>query len=839
MSENPTKPRGRIPQPRPVEITPAGVIDAFAHRMMYSVAKDEYTSSDYDVYQALAFSIRDRLMDRWFQTQRTYYRSSAKRVYYLSLEFLIGRLMLNNVLNLGAYDAFSRGMLSLGFDLEHVEDMEADAGLGNGGLGRLAACVLDSAATLSLPVYGYGIRYEYGIFWQQIENGFQVEQPDNWLRYGNPWEIPRHDSIFPVKFYGRGHYYMDNGVARYDWVDTEDVWAMAYDMPVIGYRNDTVNSLRLWAAKSSREFDLTQFNAGNYVRAVEQKNQTENISKVLYPPDDQYAGKELRLKQQYFFVSATLQDVIRRFRKKNTPWSTFPDHVSIHLNDTHPALAIPELMRIFIDDYKMEWDDAWPLSRQVFAYTNHTVLPEALESWSTELFGRLLPRHLQIVEEIDRRFRDEVRRRAPGDEAKVQRAGIIDPSNTMVRMANLAIVGSKSINGVARLHSEIVKKDIFRDFHDLYPERFNNKTNGITPRRWLLKCNRLLSALITEAIGDRWITRLSELRNLAPLAEDSVFRERWRTTKRENKVRLGEWARAHHGFDIEPDFILDCQVKRIHEYKRQLLNVMRVIAQYHRIKDGRSAVPRTVLFSGKAAPSYFVAKLIIKLIHSVAELVNNDPEVNGKLKVVFVPNYGVTAAEQIFPACEVSEQISTAGTEASGTGNMKAALNGALTVGTLDGANIEIREEVGEENIFIFGHTADEIAALRQGSYESASWIDGNEELNRVVETIAVGPLQRIDPMLFQPIVDIIRANDRYFHCADFQSYLDCQERVEEAYLDPDRWTRMSILNVAGMGKFSADRTVEEYASEIWKTEPIRIDLKQLQFSYSGSDRRK
>jgi glycogen phosphorylase len=832
--------RGRIPQPRTVQISPAALIESFAHRMMYSVAKDEYTATDYDVYQALAFAVRDRLMERWFETQRTYYRSSAKRVYYLSLEFLMGRALLNNVLNLGAYDAASRAMDSIGYTLEDLEELEADAGLGNGGLGRLAACMLDSAATLSLPVYGYGIRYEYGIFWQQIENGFQIEQPDNWLRYGNPWEIPRHDAIFPVKFYGRSQSYVDDkGVTRYDWVETEDVWAMAYDMPIIGYGNDTVNSLRLWTAKSSREFDLTQFNAGNYVRAVEQKNQTENISKVLYPPDDQYAGKELRLKQQYFFVSATLQDVIRRFKKKEEPWPAFPDHVAIQLNDTHPAVAIPELMRIFIDGERLEWEEAWEITRQVFGYTNHTVLPEALESWSTELFGRLLPRHLQIVEEVDRRFHEEVRQRFPTDEEKVRRTAIVEGG--VVRMANLAIVGSRSVNGVARLHTEIVKNEIFPDFYALYPERFGNKTNGITPRRWLLKCNRPLAALITDAIGDAWITDLDQLRNLTAFADDASFQERWAAAKRQNKVELARWTKAIFDIDIDPSSMIDCHVKRIHEYKRQLLNVLRVIGHYLRIKDGTASdVPRTVLFSGKAAPSYFMAKLIIKLIHAVADLVSRDPEVGDRLRVVFIPNYGVTAAEKIFPACELSEQISTAGTEASGTGNMKAALNGALTVGTLDGANIEIREEVGPENIFIFGHTAEEIAALRRsGTYSPAECISRDPELSRVMDILFSGPLHAAEPVLFQPLIEALKGADRYFHCADYRSYVECQNRIDDEYHNQAGWSRKSILNVAAMGKFSCDRTVAEYARDIWRAEAVPIDIDQMQLSYTGIERRR
>ncbi|MEO8216410.1 MAG: glycogen/starch/alpha-glucan phosphorylase [Acidobacteriota bacterium] len=828
----------RIPKPRPGQLNASGLIDTFAHRMMYSIAKDQYTATEVDIYQGLAFTVRDRLMERWFETQNAYYLSDAKRVYYLSLEFLIGRSLLNNLINLGAYKAADQAMSELGYRIGELEEQEPDAALGNGGLGRLAACFLDSAATLSLPLYGYGIRYEYGIFRQQIEDGFQVEQPDNWLRYGNPWEIPRPDALFPIKFYGRASTSIDaEGVARWDWVETEDIYAMAYDMPVVGFRNDTVNSLRLWAAKSSREFDLAHFNAGDYVRAVEQKNQTENISKVLYPPDDQYAGKELRLKQQYFFVSATLQDVIRRFKKKDAPWDRLPDSVAIQLNDTHPTVAIPELMRILIDQEKVEWEDAWSVTQKVFAYTNHTVLPEALERWSTELFGRLLPRHLQIVTEIDRRFRNEVSLRYPEEPEKVERMAILNPLSGSVNMANLAIVGSKSVNGVAELHTEIVKHEIFPDFFDMFPQRFNNKTNGIAPRRWLMLCNPALSQLICEAIGDAWTKDLDELRGLARFADDREFRRRWTAVKRENKVALAGWTQRHHNFGFDPDSVLDCQVKRIHEYKRQLLNIMRTIGAYLKIREGiLPSVPRTVLFAGKAAPSYFMAKLIIKLINSVAETVNSDPASREHLKVVFVPNYGVTAAEMIFPACEISEQISTAGTEASGTGNMKAALNGALTVGTLDGANVEIRAEVGAENLFIFGHTVEEIAGLRAGGYNPSAWIERSDELTRILATISGNTFG--DSSLFAPIAEMLETNDRYFHCADFALYETTQSEVERVYLDRERWTRMSIANVAHMGKFSGDRTVSQYASEIWGTTPVKVDFEKLRFGYSGSDRR-
>ncbi len=819
-----------IPRPAPGRLDVAGIVEAFAHRMMYSVAEGEHTATDFDVYEALALAVRDRLMERWFLTQDTYYFNDVKRVYYLSMEFLTGRVLLNNVLNLGAHDAYLRAMERLGYDLEALQAVEPDPGLGNGGLGRLAACFLDSAATLALPFYGYGIRYEYGIFRQRIQNGYQVETPDNWLRYGNPWEIPRPDALYPVKFYGRVHFYQDEqGDERVKWADAETVMAMAYDTPVVGYRNDTVNTLRLWAAKSTRDFDLDRFNAGEYVRAVEDKTQTENISKVLYPADDQYAGKELRLKQQYFFVSATLQDVVRRFKKTERSWAAFPDKVAIQLNDTHPAVAIPELMRVLVDQEGLDWDAAWTITEQVFGYTNHTIMPEALERWPAELFGRLLPRHLQIIEEIDRRFRAAARARWPGDEERVRRMAIVgDDAARSVRMAHLAIVGSHAVNGVSRVHSDVLTSSTFADFHAFFPGRFSNKTNGVTPRRWLLRCNPRLARLITEAIGDGWVGDLERLRELAAFAADPAFRADWAAVKRANKAALADAVRGAVP-DLDADTLFDCQVKRIHEYKRQLLNVLHVVALYHRIREGAAEGEprRTVIFAGKAAPSYVLAKLLIKLIHVVADLVSADPAVAERLRVVYIPDYGVSLAERIFPACELSEQISTAGTEASGTGNMKAALNGALTIGTLDGANIEIREAVGEANFFVFGHTVAEIAALRQGGYDPRRWAAENPELRRVLDTLARGEIAAAAPGLFQPIVDALAAGDRYFHCADFGAYVACQRRAAETYQRPDDWLRMSIENVAGMGPFSSDRTLREYARAIWRVapEPVKFDV--------------
>ena len=805
-----------IPTPPPGGLDPHSIIEAFAFRMMYSVARDAYNATDLDAFHALAFATRDRVMERWFATQDAYYRQDVKRVYYLSLEFLLGRMLVNNMISLGAKDAYTEAMARLGLALEDIADRENDAGLGNGGLGRLAACFLDSASTLGLPFYGYGIRYEYGIFRQRIIDGQQVESPDNWLRYGNPWEVARPDVLFPVKFYGRTEYYTDaDGRGRYRWIDTHDVYAMAYDLAAPGYGNDIVNSLRLWAAKSSREFDLAKFNAGAYVASVEEKDVTENISKVLYPSDDQYAGRELRLKQQHFFTSATIQDVVRRFKKRSMQWEELPDKVAIQLNDTHPAVAIPEMMRVLVDEELVEWDAAWSICQRVFAYTNHTVLPEALEGWPHDLFSRLLPRHWGIVQEIDRRLRAIVLKASPGDPGAVGRTAIIDESSQSVRMANLAIVGSHSVNGVARLHTEILKTRVFPDFHRIFPARFNNKTNGVTPRRWLLKANPEISALITEAIGDGWARDLDRLRQIEALAGDAAFRETWQHARRVRKLRLAEWLHATHRLEIDPDWLFDVQVKRIHEYKRQLLNVLHTIALYHRILDGDdAAVPRCAIFAGKAAPSYVAAKLIIRLVHAVAEMIRKEPSVARRLQVVFIPNYDVSSAELLFPATDLSEQISTAGTEASGTGCMKAVMNGGVIIGTLDGANIEIRDEVGEANIFIFGHNAEEIAAMRAHGWPVQQPISG--ELQRVINTVA-----GLDGGRFGSIAQTLLGNDPYFHCADFPSYATTQQRAATAWLHVDEWTLISIANLARSGRFSSDRTVAEYARDIWGVDPL------------------
>ena len=810
-----------IPKPPPAGLDPASILESFALRMMYSVARDQYNATDLDSFHALAFAVRDRIMERWFATQDAYYRLDVKRVYYLSLEFLLGRLLVSNIINLGAQDAYTDAVQSLGLDLENLAICENDAGLGNGGLGRLAACFLESASTLALPFYGYGIRYEYGIFRQRIVDGQQVEQPDPWLRYGTPWEIPRPDVLFPVKFYGRTEYYVDpgNSEGRWRWVDTQDVYAMAYDFGVPGYKNSTVNSLRLWAAKSSREFDLEKFNEGEYVAAVEDKTSSENISKVLYPSDDQSAGRELRLKQQYFFVSATIQDVIRRFKKRpERRWEDLPDKVAIQLNDTHPSIAIPELMRVLVDQEMLEWDPAWKIAQSVFGYTNHTVLPEALEAWSKDLIGRLLPRHLQIIEEIDRRFR--LQAAASGANANaIAQMSVIDDARQAVRMANLAIVGSHSVNGVAKLHTEILKTRVFADFQKVYPGKFNNKTNGVTPRRWLLQANPDLSELITEVLNEDWKGDIDQLCELEDYVDDATFRERWNSVKHACKTKVAEWLKSEYAIDVDPEFLFDVQIKRIHEYKRQLLNAMHAIALAHRIADGDdSIVPRAIIFGGKAAPSYAMAKLLIRLIHSVAAFVRSSKRTAERLNVVFVPNYDVSSAEMLFPATELSEQISTAGTEASGTGCMKAVMNGGLIVGTLDGANIEIRDAVGPENIFTFGQTADQIAKLQSEGYDPRRVIGSNDELRRVIERIASWGL-------YGPIVDALTGRDRYFHCIDFAPYVETQKRAGDAWLERDAWARRSILNTARSGMFSSDRTIREYAREIWGVEPVPVDF--------------
>jgi glycogen phosphorylase len=801
------------------------IIKSFLEHLEYTLGKDKYSASDHDHYNALAYSVRDILVERWLDTQQAYYNANPKRVYYLSMEFLMGRTLENALINLGMLDLFRSALDSVGYDFDRIIDEEQDAGLGNGGLGRLAACFLDSLATLAIPSYGYGIRYEYGIFRQKVIDGAQVEVPDNWLRYRNPWEFDRQRHLHRVAFYGRVVPREGDVFRRCDWIDTRDVMALAYDTPIPGYGNSTVNTLRLWSAKATREFDLKFFNEGDYIRAVEEKDATENISRVLYPADNIVEGRELRLKQEYFLSAATLQDVMERFRKGQDDLRLIPEKVAIQLNDTHPALAIPELMRILVDDEGVEWEEAWRITVGTFAYTNHTVLPEALEKWPVWMLEQVLPRHMQIIYEINLRFLEEVRLRFPGDEARLGRMSVIEEDHDRkVRMAHLAIIGSHSVNGVSSLHTEILINDVFRDFHDMFPDRFNNKTNGITQRRWLRKANPLLADLVTERIGDGWLTDLYRIEQLTPLADDPDFRAKWRDVKRENKVHLAEYILKHNCVEVDPESLFDCQVKRIHEYKRQLLNVLHVIALYHRIKDNgpEGIVPRTVVFAGKAAPSYTMAKLIIRLITGVGKVVNSDPDVAGALKVVFLANYGVTLAEKIFPAADLSEQISTAGTEASGTGNMKFALNGALTIGTLDGANVEMLEEIGSDNIFIFGRTANEIDLLKT-EYRPRDYYENNPELRRVLDAVSAGAFSPPDNAeLFRPLVEsLLDRGDRYFLLADYASYVACQEEVSRLFLDQEEWTRRSILNTACTGRFSSDRTIAEYARDIWDAWPV------------------
>jgi starch phosphorylase len=766
--------------------------------------------------------MRDLMVQKWISTQKTFYAQEKKRVYYLSLEFLIGRSLGNSMTNLGIFEDAKQAVEELGFDMSEIRDQEEDAALGNGGLGRLAACFMDSIATLKIPAYGYGIRYEYGLFFQKLVDGYQVEGPDNWLRNGTPWEFERQMPIFQVQFFGDVTSYIDeDGKYRTKWINTRDVMAKPSDIMVPGYKNDHVINMRLWTAFASRELDLTDFGRGDYIKAVESKVSSETISKVLYPPDHNYAGQELRLKQQYFFVAATFQDIMRRFKKKHSGFDRFSSLIAVQLNDTHPSIAIPELMRLLLDIEGMGWEEAWDITINTFAFTNHTLMPEALERWTVDMMSRVLPRHMQIIYEINRRFLNEVAQRYPGNERKLRTFSIIEEGPVkMVRMAHLAIIGSHSVNGVAELHSQLLKERIFPDFHEFFPGKFNSKTNGITPRRWLLDVNPALAHLISTKIGADWITDLDQLRKLEPFVDNPEFIASWRIIKLDNKIRLADYINHKCDVVVDPHSMFDIQVKRIHEYKRQLLNALHLIHLYQRIIRGEAenAAPRVAVFAGKAAPSYWRAKLIIKLITSIGEVVNKDPRVKDRLKVVFLPNYNVSQAEIIMPAADLSEQVSTAGTEASGTGNMKFALNGALTIGTLDGANIEILEEVGEENIFIFGMTAEE-AEFERKNISRTPWqiCQLNESINNVIESIADGSFSNGDKELFKPLVDsLMDKHDPFLLLLDLESYIECQNKVSDAFLDTNAWTRSAILNVARMGKFSTDRTIKQYSEEIW-----------------------
>ncbi|MCB9949254.1 MAG: glycogen/starch/alpha-glucan phosphorylase [Rhodospirillaceae bacterium] len=811
----------------------AQVVD-FQKRMLshltHTVGKGKITATERDWYHVAALTVRDLLVERWMESVRTVYANDYKRVYYLSLEFLLGRSLVNNLLASDRFDICREAMGDLGLDVDVIAAQEPEAALGNGGLGRLAACLLDSMAAVGIPGYGYGIRYDYGMFSQYIgEDGQQLEMPDDWLRYGNRWEFPRPELTFPVRFYGRVEQTSDErGRRQVRWLDTDEVSAMAYDQLVAGYGRGMVNNIRLWAARSL-EFDLKVFNRGDYIDAVRQQQRAASLSRVLYPDDSTFDGKTLRLKQEYFFVSASLQDIVRRFRSTHENLQMLPYKVAIQLNDTHPAIAVAELMRILMDDSGLEWPEAWDITVRTFSYTNHTLMPEALETWPVSLFEVLLPRHLQIIYEINYQFLDEVRRRFPGDHDLIRRVSLIDEGGERrVRMAHLAFVGSHRVNGVAQLHTTLMKSGTFADLHRIFPQRIVNQTNGITPRRWLNQCNRPLAQLITDKIGHGWARDLRELRRLERFADDPEFRKAFRQVKRRNKERLAQVAAGRLGLAIDPDSLFDVQVKRIHEYKRQLLNVLHVIARYNRLKADPSGglVPRTVVFAGKAASGYAMAKLIIRLVNDVAERINNDPAVGDRLKVMFLPNYNVSLAEIIIPAADVSQQISTAGTEASGTGNMKLALNGALTVGTRDGANIEIADEVGEDNVFFFGLTADQVGAMRAQQYDPWMYYEGNPVLRQVLDQIRDGAFSSGERTLYRPIFDLLtRHGDHYLLLADFADYLACQGRVDALYRQEEEWTRRAILNTVRMGRFSSDLTVQGYAAEIWGLEPIPLPV--------------
>lgn len=801
--------------------TKAAIALDFAEHLKYTLDSDEYHNTEVSRYTALALSIRDRIIHQWHQSRSTQRAAGAKRVYYLSLEFLMGRAMTNNVINLKLEKEVKGAMADLGYTWEEFIEVEPDAGLGNGGLGRLAACFLDSLATLDIPSFGYGIRYNYGIFRQHIRNGWQTEQPDNWLRHGNPWEIAREDVRYTVNFGGEVRFIREGGRDQYKWISTEQVHGVAYDMPIVGYGGNTINTLRLWSAKATEEFNFQEFNEGDYVQAVRAKVLAENLSQVLYPNDTLYMGKELRLKQQYFFVACSLADIIRRFKRQNAPWSTFPDFAAIQLNDTHPSLAIPELMRILIDIEQLEWEEAWDITVKTMGYTNHTLMPEALEKWALPMLEAILPRHLQIIYEINHRFLQHAVAFFPLKPELMRRLSIIEEGPVkQIRMANLSIIGSHSTNGVAELHSRLLKERMFPEFATVFPDRFNNKTNGITQRRWLLDSNPLLASKITEAIGDGWITDYGRIHELAPFAEDANFRTDFLAIKQKNKEHAVKFIKKDCGITINPNTMFDVQVKRIHEYKRQLLNAFNIILLYQRIKEGRISdfSPTTFIFGGKAAPGYVNAKLIIKLINNLAKVINNDNDVRDLITVHFLPNYRVTMAENLIPATDLSEQISTAGFEASGTGNMKFMCNGALTIGTMDGATIEMAEEVGREHMFIFGHSADEIEQM-QTQYDPYAWITKDPEIKKGMDLLLSSYFNVMEPNIFDPLKQALLNEDRYFHFADLRSYADAHTKASFLYTnDRDTWAKKAILNIAASGKFSSDRTIMEYTNDIWKT---------------------
>ena len=810
---------------RRVEMSVEGLKDDFSWHLRYSLAKGDTRATERDEYTAFAMAVRDRLVERWISTQEEYARQNTKRVYYMSLEFLIGRLLGNNVINLKADQLCREALKEYGIDWNSLRDYESDAGLGNGGLGRLAACYIDSMSTLNLAGMGYGLRYDYGIFRQKIVNGCQVEEPDHWLKDGYPWEMARPEYAQHVHFGGHVECRSESGRQQWYWVPAETVQGVPYDLPIVGY-DKAVNSLRLWSAKAVDDFDLADFDKGSYVEAVEQKVLAENLTKVLYPNDNTMQGKELRLRQQYFFVACSLRDILRRFRQTNDSWDALPDKVFIQLNDTHPTLVVPELMRILIDLEGLDWDKAWDLTRRSTGYTNHTILQEALEKWPVPMMERLLPRHLQIIYEINGRFLQEISSLYPGDIKKLQRMSLIDENGERyVRMANLCVVGTSSVNGVAELHTEILKTTLFKDFYELWPEKFHNVTNGITPRRWLLKANPSLSQLISESIGDSWITHLDDLKKLEKFSNDAGFLSAMAKIKRSNKGQLANWTKKNLGIELNPDAVFDVQVKRLHEYKRQLMLAIYIVMFYNRLLNDPKydPVPRQFIFAAKAAPGYYMAKLIIRFIHGIAGVVNSNPKTRGKLSVAFLPDYRVSLAEKIMPASEVSEQISLAGMEASGTGNMKFMMNGALTLGTYDGANVEIHREVGDENMFLFGLRTEDVAKLRP-TYVSKDWYAKDPEIKQALDMIKSNVFSLLEPGLFEPILrSLLDYNDYYMLLADLRSYSEAQDRVDAAYRDAKKWNRMSLVNVARSGFFSSDRSVMEYARDIWHISPVKF----------------
>jgi starch phosphorylase len=811
---------------------------AMADNLCYILGRYPSIASKNELYMALAYTVRDRLLNRLLNTQQTYLKQDVRVVCYLSAEFLLGPHLGNNLINLGIYKQVQQAVEESGLILEELMEQEEEPGLGNGGLGRLAACYMDSLSTLEIPAIGYGIRYEYGIFDQEIRDGWQVEITDKWLRYGNPWEIARPEIAMDVKFGGHTESYLDEQHQyRVRWAADQVVKGIPYDTPILGYKVNTANTLRLWKAEATESFDFAAFNKGDYYGAVQAKMVSENITKVLYPNDEQLQGKELRLQQQYFFVSCSLQDIIRLQLREGASLETLHERFSLQLNDTHPTIGIAELMRLLVDEHHMAWDMAWNVTQNTFAYTNHTLLPEALERWPLQLFGNLLPRHLEIIYEINARFLDQVRIKFPNDTDRMRRMSIIEETgDRYVRMAYLACVGCHAINGVAELHSRLLKETTLHDFYELFPEKFTNVTNGVTPRRWVVLNNARLTNLITSKIGENWITHLDDLRQLEQFIEDSGFRHEWRNIKRSLKEDLAAQILRQTEIVVNPDSLFDIQVKRIHEYKRQHLNVLHIITLYNRIKQNPDIdiQPRTFVFGGKSAPGYYMAKLIIKLINSVADVINRDPDMHDRLKVVFLPDYNVTNSQHVYPAADLSEQISTAGLEASGTGNMKFAMNGGLTIGTLDGANLEIREQVGAENFFLFGLTAEEVRHLKAQGYSPRSYYDSNAQLKQVIDLLSSGHFSKGDTNLFKPLIDSLMNSDSFMLFADYQSYIECQDRVSEGYRDVDSWTRMSILNTARTGKFSSDRSIREYCQNIWHVDPVRIELSEYAQATAG-----